>query len=330
MTARETDRALRRLAAGQQAVLSRTQARAVGLSRVALARRLAAGQWELATQRVLRLAGSDRTHHQLCMVAVLDAGDGSVVSHMAAAFLWTLPGFRAGAIDVSRPRARTRRLPAVALVHEPRYLPEHHRTVVEGIPVTTVARTLFDLAGCLHPARAERALDNALTRKLVKLEHLRAVAIELFEHGRTGSALMRQLLAKREAGYIPMASGLEARFFALLVAAGLELPDRQVDLGAEGWVGRVDFYYRSVRLIVEIDSDLHHTSKLDMEADTRRDAALTAAGFTVLRIDEPDVGEQPQVAVAKVRAALQRLHGSSPRSGLRNVPESGLFCRPEQ
>ncbi len=131
------------------------------------------------------------------------------------------------------------------------------------------------------------------------------MAIELFEHGRTGSALMRRLLADRDAGYIPAASGLEGRFLALLLAAGLELPERQVDLGGEGWVGRVDFYYRHLRLVIEIDSDIHHTSKLDRQSDARRDAALAAAGFTVLRIDEHEVWGRPQVAVAKVRAYLQ-------------------------
>jgi very-short-patch-repair endonuclease len=177
--------------------------------------------------------------------------------------------------------------------------------LVDGIPVTTVARTVFDLASCVHPSRAERALDNALTRKLVDLESMRATTIELLRPGRTGSALMRQLLAVRGAGYIPPASGMEARVLALLAAVGIEM-EWQVDRGGDVWIGRVDFYYRRLRLVIEVDSDLHHDSKLDVESDERRDAALRAAGFEVLRIKEQLLRESSQDVVVVVREALAR------------------------
>jgi very-short-patch-repair endonuclease len=70
-------------------------------------------------------------------------------------------------------------------------------------------------------------------------------------------------------------------------------------------VGRVDYYYCRLRLIVDIDSALHHTSRLDAAADARRDAALQAAGFRVLRITEEQLRERPWEVVALVRAALQ-------------------------
>jgi hypothetical protein len=171
--------------------------------------------------------------------------------------------------------------------------------------VTTVARTVFDLAGCVHPSRAERALDNALSHKLVKLEAMRRVTIEMVARGRKGSALMRVLLTERGAGYIPPASGLEAEFLAVVVEAGLEIPECQVNLGGSvSWVGRVDFYYPRRRLVVEIDSDRHHTSKLDRESDARRDAALRAAGFRVLRITEHELRLRPWEVVTNVRNAL--------------------------
>ena len=240
------------------------------------------------------------------MVAALHAGEAAVVSHQAAARLWALPGFSDDRVRISKDRDASRRRSLPAELHEPRYLPAHHRASREGIPLTTVARTVFDLAGCLHPSRAERALDNALARKLVALEELRTVAIELLEHGRTGSALMRQLLADRGAGYIPPASGLEARFFSLLVEAGLVLPDRQVDLGGESWAGRVDYLYRHLGLVIEVDSELHHTSKLDAEADARRDETLRAAGFDVLRVTGEQVWERPHEVVSLVRSALRQ------------------------
>lgn len=289
----------------QHGVMSRAQVRGLGASRDALHSRLRSPGWVTVSPRVLKLAGSPPTFRQRCMAAALDAGRGAAVSHVAGAALWGLPGFDTEDLHVSRSRTATSRTSRLATVHEPRLLPDHHRTLIEGIPVTTVARTVFDLAGFLHPLRTERALDNALPRRLVDLETVRAVAIELLEHGRTGSALMRQLLSDRGAGYIPPASGLEARFFALLVEAGMELPDRQVDVGGEAWTGRVDFLYRRARLVVEIDSDVHHTAKLDIESDRRRDEALRVGGFHVLRITEQQVWQRPHEAVALVRAALR-------------------------
>ncbi len=306
MTRRDVDRALRELAERQHGVVSRAQARRLGADRSALRRRTASGEWDAATPEALRLVGATPTFEQGCMVAVLHAGDGAVVSHQAAARLWGLPGFSEDRVRISKHRDGSRRRSLPAELHEPRYLPAHHRTIREGIPLTTAGRTVFDLAGCLHPLRAERALDNALARRLVALEALRAVAIELLEHGRAGSALMRQLLIDRGAGYIPPASGLEARFFALMVDAGLALPERQVDVGGGSWVGRVDYLYRHLGLVIEVDSDLHHTSKLDAEADARRDQSLRAAGFEVLRVTGEQVWERPYEVVSLVRCALRR------------------------
>ena len=317
--ARRTDAVLRELAERQHGVVGRAQARAAGASREALRNRVAAGSWVALTPRVLRLAGRPPSFAQRCMVAALDAGQGAVISHTTAACLWELPGFGPGPVHVSRLRAMSGRPTAVATLHQPRYLPANHLTVSDGIPVTSVARTLFDLSGCLHPLRSERALDNALSRKLVGLEVMRAVAIELLEHGRSGSALMRQLLSDRGAGYIPPASGLEARALALLVEAGLELPDRQVDVGGECWVGRVDYLFRSCPLVLEIDSDRHHTSKLDAEADARRDEALRAAGYRILRITEHQLWNRPHEVVALVRAALSPVLAPETR-GNRPVP----------
>lgn len=293
-----------KLAERQHGILSRDQARSVGASCDVLRTRLRSGRWVAVSSRVLRLAGAPQTASQRCLAAVLDAGAGAAVSRQTAAALWRLPGFTTDGIHVTRPISSTSRRSPLATVHESRWFPEHHQVLRDAVVVTTVARTLFDLSGCVHPLRAERALDNALARKLLPLQALRATAIELLEHGRGGSALMRQLLGERGAGYIPPASGLEARFFALLVEAGMPLPDRQVDVGGVAWAGRVDFCYRHARLVVEVDSDIHHSAKLDAEADARRDQALRAAGWRVVRVEQREVWDRPQDALEKVRAAL--------------------------
>lgn len=304
MDARYLDELLRAVAERQHGVVARSQARDLGASDQALRRRLASPDWEAVTHRVLRLVGTRQTFEQRCMEAVLDAGRKAVLSHESAGRLWSLPGFEPRSLDVTRRRGGTRRPSALAHVHEPRSLPDGHLASVGGVPVTSVARTLFDLAGVAHPARVERALDNALARRLTTTSAVARITAELAEQGRTGSTLMRRLSAERDVSYIAPESGLEARFLSLLRSAGLPAPARQVDVGGDEWIGRVDFVYRDRKLVIEVDGDLCHTTSLDRAADRRRDEALQAQGFAVLRFTEQQVWHRANDVVAAMRLAL--------------------------
>jgi hypothetical protein len=181
-------------------------------------------------------------------------------------------------------------------------LPEHHTEIVDGIPCTTVARTLFDLCGDVHAQRAERALDTALARKLVTRAQLWRVLIDLAEHGRKGTVLFRTLLEERTPDYVAPESELESRFIELSKRAGLCEPERQVDLGDEdGWIGRVDFLFRGTRLIVEVDGAEFHDGLVDRRRDEARDGRLTAAGWTVLRFRWDDVVNRPAAVAHSIR-----------------------------
>ena len=255
------------------------------------------------TSKVIRLVGTQRTFRQRAMAAALDAGPGAAVSHEAAAALWRLPGFLPGPLQASRAVGRSGARSSLATVHRTCCLPDQHVTRTEGIPVTTVARAIFDLAGVLHPGKTERALDNALARGLTTVGAVRAVAAELCTSGRAGSAVMRRLLADRVEGYVAPESGLEARFLSIVHAAGLPVPVRQRDLGGEEWIGRVDFLYPEKRLVVEIDSDLHHSTLSDGAADADRDRALHGAGYRVVRIGEELVWHRPEEVVRRLLAS---------------------------
>ena len=174
---------------------------------------------------------------------------------------------------------------------------------LEAIPITSPARTIFDLAGVLHPGRTERALDSALGRRLTTMAALHQVTANLSARGRPGSALMRRLLADRDLSYRAPESNLEARFESILEDAGVAVPLRQRDVGGQEWIGRVDYLDPQRKVVVEIDSDLHHTSILDDAADARRDAALTEAGYTVVRIREHDLWHRPEEVVRQFLAS---------------------------
>ncbi|MGI8686561.1 MAG: hypothetical protein ACR2MO_15980 [Acidimicrobiales bacterium] len=162
MKAHDVDRLFRTLADAQHGLVGRDQVRARGVSRQAVRCRLASPDWDLFTDRVLRLVGMPRTPDQRAMAATLDAGPNSALSHASAAALWPLRGFNLDQLHVSRTREGTDRPTALAIVHTPMLLPNHHRTHHRGIPVTTLARTVVDLATTEHPNRVEVALHAAL------------------------------------------------------------------------------------------------------------------------------------------------------------------------
>ncbi|MDP9387809.1 MAG: hypothetical protein M3Q48_07730, partial [Actinomycetota bacterium] len=102
---------LRTLAERQHGAVSRGQARHLGATASAVRVRIEGPDWEAATPRVLRLVGAPRTPLLRLMVAVLDAGQGAVVSHASAAALWGLPGFGYGGVHLSRQQGRSGRRP---------------------------------------------------------------------------------------------------------------------------------------------------------------------------------------------------------------------------
>jgi very-short-patch-repair endonuclease len=290
---------LRALAQLQHGVVSRSQARELGAKRHHLRRRLESPDWQAMTPRVLLLVGVPRTFRQRCMAATLDAGNGAAVSHESAAALWGLPGFGAGAVDITRAVGLDAHPSPLAALHRTCCLPPTHVRLFQHIPVTSPARTIFDLAGTLHPQRAERALDNALGRRLTTVPALRQVTEELARQGRPGSALMRRLLADRADSYRAPESNLEARFESILEDAGVPVPLRQQDVGGAEWIGRVDYLDPDRKVVVEIDSELHHTSLLDAASDAERDAALAEAGYTVVRMKEHDLWHRPEEVVRR-------------------------------
>jgi hypothetical protein len=298
------DHAIEALAASQHGVFSRRQAFALGVTRDAMRHRVQSGRWHVASPGTYRLPGAPASWRARLMALLLSAGDGAAISHQSAAAIHVVPGFPEDALHVTVPDWK-RLWNTSARVHRSSSLPDHHQKIVDGLAVTTVARTLFDLAGSVHRKRVDRAIANCLTGRLVTLPALWRVHDDLAACGRTGTVLMRELLVARGEGYVAPASELEARLLQLLLEAGLPMPEREVDVGdSDGWVGRVEFVYREARLLIEADSRLHHSDVLDFERDRARDNRLMAAGWRILRITWQMITERPDEVVALVRRAL--------------------------
>ena len=214
-----------------------------------LRHRLEHGRLLQLTKHVLGVAGAPPTIGQRLMVAVLDAGPDPFLSHSAGAAYWKTSGFslaHLGSIDVTRPRLTIRRPSTVARVHEVLDLEADHVTVLDGIPVATPTRTVFELAGSVHPSCAERALDSMWARNLTSRPLLDQMLDDWADRGRAGTVLMRELLEARSFGYVPPASNLEARFATVAERFCVGPFRRQVDLGGQAWIGRVDFLHAAL------------------------------------------------------------------------------------
>jgi hypothetical protein len=233
---------------------------------------------------------------------VATVGPTAAASHRAAAQLYGVPGFTDNWIELTARRGA--RSPYRTAKLHTSLLPAHHSKPVRGITSTSVARTLFDLAGTLQPGRTERALDHCLVRNLVTVEAAWRMVHEMA--GRRGANLIRRLLEARGEGYVAPMSELERMFLEIVVAANLEMPERELNIGdADGWIGRVEFVYPRARLLIEIDGRLYHTALLDRQHDRDRDNRLMAAGWRVLRIDYEMLSQRPHEVAALVRAALR-------------------------
>jgi very-short-patch-repair endonuclease len=302
----EADRLTWELAALTGGAAARAAARAVGMRGELLGRRLRDGALLAPTPRVLLLPGAPETFDRDAWIGLHDAGADAALNHDTALALWNVPGFELRPIHISRGRSRSTPAAPGVVLHRPRYWPREHRLLLNGLPVASPTRALFDLAneGEVHEAKLERTFNNAWARGLTCGESLVAMAAQWCARGRRGSAFIRAYLEHHPIAWQPPASNLEDRFRRLITDAGLPEPRRQVNLGdLTTWIGRVDFLDPEVPLVGEIDSDLFHIAPLDAESDEAREARLEAAGFVVKRFKESDVWYHGREVVERWREA---------------------------
>lgn len=306
MVGMDADRWLTEMAEAQHGLVRRADARRAGLAGKLLRARIAAGDWIREGPRVLRRPGAPWTKASPLMRAVLDAGTGAVLSGPTAAAWWGLPGFDLLRIHVTRPRGISGAPVLFAdRLHEVLDLSSDQVTVLDGIPIVRPERVAFELCAMVHPLRAERAVETGWSKGLFSGRSLRRLHGELAERGREGTVLMREFLSTRPDDWVPPASGLEGRTRTILADAGLGSFRRQVDVGDDRWVGRVDFLHETLPAIVEVQSELYHEALLDRAHDAARKQALEAAGFVVVEVWDTEVWYRPRDVVERVRAALR-------------------------
>ncbi len=300
------DRALARVAARQHGVVSRQQVEALGLGRGALARRIESGRLHRLHRGVYAFGHAALRVEGRWLAAVLAGGPGAVLSHRDAAALWELRSDGRALIDVTTP-ARTRERIAGVTLHRTRRLAPEEVTVLRGVPVTTVSRTLLDLAEAVPKRQVERAFDQA---DVLGLLDAAEIAVTLARNpGRRGLVALDELLRAHDRHPTLTRSELEERFLALVRQAALPEPEINVPLGRY----IADFLWREPRLVVETDGRAYHTTRAAIERDRRRDADLLVAGYRTFRVMNRQVVASPAWVIDR----LSRLLGERPRVGRR-------------
>jgi very-short-patch-repair endonuclease len=222
-----------------------------------------------------------------------------VLSRYSAAGLWLPARVRGGEpVDVAVFRGRAAPRPGIN-VRTMHSLRRDEITVHDGIPITTPARTLYDLADAAGERELERMVVKAFAQRLVDRSGLLAL---LDRHaGRPGATRLRAII-EAGSGHAPTRSEAEERFLALIRKARLHAPD--VNARVAGY--EVDLLWRAERLVVEVDGRAFHTSGRRFESDRRRDADLLAAGVRVMRVTWQQIVSEPEAVLIRLAMALAR------------------------
>ena len=289
------------LASRQRGAFTLRQARECGMTDRVIRARIQHGVWRRLHPRVLCHA-STPSSTELDLAAATLALRGAC-SHESAGQLHGMQPVPDSGPVVTIAASRCHRLEGVR-VHRSQDICDRWITTVSGIPVTTAERTLLDLAGVVRERRLEHLVDHAIDHRIVTLDGLIGCFDALARRGRRGIATMRPVLEARADGAVLDTTELERMFTRLVRSAGLAEPERQVTLGGAELIGRADFLYRDVRLIVEVDGRLGHSQLLDFEDDRRRDQRAMVAGFRVVRFTYRQIRDRPDEVVDILRQLL--------------------------
>jgi hypothetical protein len=263
------ERRLAALARRQHGVVSLGQLTEMGLPRSTIADWAKRARLLRVHQGVYAVGHLALTLHGQFMAAVLACGEGAALSHFSAAVLWGLLEHRGEMVHVT---ATGRRRVKGVVVHVSPL--QGHRVRHGGIVVTTVGRTLTDLADVVRNRRTlERAFDEA---EYLGLDWRAAKPT----HGRKGSGLLSSVLAVHEPGTTRTFSHLEERFLSFCDKQGFPRP--AVNYGIDGYL--CDFVWREQRLIVETDGRQAHGTARARRRDPVKDADLQVAGWRVIRV----------------------------------------------
>jgi very-short-patch-repair endonuclease len=301
---RKLQERIRLLAAQQHGAVTQSQLLVLGLSRAAIGRRLQAGRLQ-PLHRGVYLVGPMISTRVREMAAVLAAGPEALISHVSAASLWRMGKAEPPSeVHLSVPGSGGSRRPGIRLHRVAPWL-DDERAVVDGVPVTSPARTLLDLAGMVGLRELERAAAFAMREGLMDSRELARLP-ERYPR-RPGLTMVRSLLRDLE-GPSFTRSEAEERCLDLLLKARLPRPHSNVPCGPY----ELDLFWPDHSVAVEIDGHAHHSSRRRFEGDRRKDMWLRARGIQVIRLTWRQITQDAVASAVQVGQVLALARARQP------------------
>ncbi len=286
------DLAIAELAERQFNVVTARQLHALGLGPRGVRHRVASGRLHVLYRGVYAVGSRNLARQGHWLAAVLACGPDAWLSHAAAASNLELRGSAAGRIDVTSRAQRGRSYPDIRL-HSGAALTPADVTIHNGIPCTTVARTLLDLADVLSVDALDRAVHESVQLGRFDLNAMEEVLARA--NGRHGAHKLREILA--DPGHLegPLPNrGIEERFVAFCRQHDLPRPEAHQHIQTATETLEVDFLWRGQRAIVETDGRRWHSTARKGTRDAYRDRLLEQAGYRVRHVRWAQVVYEPE------------------------------------
>jgi hypothetical protein len=281
------ERAIAELFARQRTVATLVQLSGLGLSPRAVRHRAASGRLHRIYPTVYSTTPAALLPPRArWLAAVLACGPGAVLSHASGAALWGIRATNRSRVDVTTPGGRGRRLDGID-AHRAATLTPADVDTIDGIPCTSVARTVLDLAGRFPRRVVERAIDQS---DMLEVFDLRAFDDVLARNPTLrGARVIHSVLDEYQRDEVHFSTltenDFEEAFFALCDAAGFPRPEVQQYITLPGGeVFRADFLWREARVVVETDGGKFHRAYWTREQNAKRDLLLATAGWLPVRL----------------------------------------------
>lgn len=295
------DHSIAALAKQQHGVVAGWQLDQLGFGEQVARKRKAVGRFHRIQQGVYAFGYPVLSRRGHLMAAVLACGPGAVLSHRSAAYLHGILDDSRNRVDVIAPNRRGR-CPQGIAAHRDGTLTCTDQVVIDGIPCTSLARTLLDIAASEPPRTLRYAVNQAEVEGVFDLTDM----IELLKRskGRRGVARLRLAIEDHDPQEQEARRELEKKLLRLFKRAGFRPAEVNGHLVIDGISMMPDFIWRDARLIVEADSRRVHGTLAAFEKDRERDQRLAAAGWTVIRVTWRQVVDEPERVIRTLHSLL--------------------------
>jgi very-short-patch-repair endonuclease len=291
------------LASRQQGIVSRGQMRDLGLSDNAISKAMERGWLRPVFHGVFAVGHEHLTVYGRMLAATLACGEGSVVSHGTAAWVYGMRSWRPNEVDVIAPVESGRKIAGI----KRRFVPPPVGAEVwrrNGVPLSSPARTIVDCAGNLDGPEIDKLIEGASVAGVLDVP-----AIDRVLDGprrRNTKLLLRRLEPwRRYRSGIKIRSRMEAKLLPLLTEAALPIPQTNAKLRLGGKTYEVDFLWRAQKLVVETDGGRFHDNPAAGRRDSDRNHAFAEAGFHLPRLGWEDLRDRPAATMREIARLLR-------------------------